>query len=365
MSNSEELYEFIKNLREKGISTYYSTFSNEAFKFGAKPLFTEVPDSLSVSSYWDYEDCVEALNGLTKYVSVEEAERRAIHLINPGLKDTFLGNSGILSTLYGGFQMIKPGDRAPSHRHTPANFRFIMQAPNEGAFTIINGYKIELHEGDLSAQIPWVWHEHKNEGNSDLVWFSGLDAPLISYLGAMFYSHPHNNEENFKTILSGEDSSLLNGSGFKSVFEDRSRIPDFKSSQNPLVYYPYKRTDSALNRLLEISKNNEPVSVEYENPTNGGSIFNSISLRLLRFKKDAKASNKRITENSVFTMFSGELEFEVEGLSGIIKANKGDVIAIPPWKKYTIVNNEKQNATVLNYSDAPIFNFLGLYREEN
>lgn len=363
MNKGRNLEEFISNLRKKGIATYYSAFSKDARKFGSKPLFTEFPDPIAVPWYWNYSDCMEALTELTEHLTVEQAERRAIHLINPGLQDTFLGNSGILPTLYGGFQMIKPSDSAPSHRHTPVNFRFIMEAPDHGAYTIINGYKIELHPGDISAQIPWVWHEHINEGKNDLVWFSGLDAPLISYLAAMFYSHPENGEERFLDEISGEDCSELYGQGLRANYDNRNLISEFNSSQNPLTYYPYKKSDAALNKLLKVKKVNEPAYVEYVDPSTGGPIFKSISLGLLRFDHGSEIDSRRVTENAVFTMFKGELTFEVEGYKETIHAKKGDVIAIPTWRKYSISNPGKSEATVLKYSDSPIFKFLGLYRE--
>lgn len=366
ITREKNLNDFIHSLSEKNIGTYYSAFSKEAIKFGSRPLFTSVPDPIAVPYHWSYGDCMESLGSLTDYLSVEEAERRAVHLMNPGLKDIPGGNASILPTLYGGFQMIKPGDVAPSHRHSPANFRFIMQAPEHGSFTVINGYRIEMHPGDLTAQIPWVWHEHHNEGNSDLVWFAGLDAPLTSYISAMFYQHPEevpgNNSGNVRGT--GMDATSIYGNGLRPDIPAESKLEDFESTHNPLPYYPYSKTDSVLDVL--VSRNSgEPATVEYTNPTTGEPLFKSMSAGMTRMPRSTGVGPSRSVENAVFVSFGGDIKASIEGIDHEINMSRGDVIAVPPWKKHSFVNTGKEEANLFFYSDRPVFQYLGLYRKEN
>ena len=64
-------------------------------------------------------------------------------LENPGLP----GNCSITESLYGGLQLIMPGEIAPAHRHSPAALRFIIEG--SGAYTSVNGEKTFMEPGGL------------------------------------------------------------------------------------------------------------------------------------------------------------------------------------------------------------------------
>src|SRR5687767_2579452 len=67
-------------------------------------------------------------------VGKEGAHRRVLLLQNPG---TPAGAIGTTQTLVCGIQFIHGREVAPSHRHTAAALRFVMEG--EGACTIVNG----------------------------------------------------------------------------------------------------------------------------------------------------------------------------------------------------------------------------------
>ena len=78
-----------------------------------------------------------------RLVPMEQAERRVLVLRNPGLGGAY----AITSSLFAGLQVILPGETAPSHHHTPAALRLIVEG--HGAYTTVEGVKCVMEPGDL------------------------------------------------------------------------------------------------------------------------------------------------------------------------------------------------------------------------
>src|SRR5712691_5560791 len=90
---------------------------------------TPEPRVKSVPVIWKWRDVRPRVLRSGELVTTEEAERRVLMLLNPGLP----GKSAATATLYAGIQLILPGEVAPTHRHTPSAIRFIVEG--EGAST--------------------------------------------------------------------------------------------------------------------------------------------------------------------------------------------------------------------------------------
>ena len=106
-------------------------------------------------------------------VPMERAERRVLVLCNPGLSGAYM----ITSTLYAGLQIILPGETAPSHHHTPAALRLVVEG--RGAYTTVEGVKCAMEPGDLIITPAMHWHDHGHEGTEPVIWLDGLDIPLV------------------------------------------------------------------------------------------------------------------------------------------------------------------------------------------
>src|SRR4030095_15469531 len=90
------------------------------------------------------------------------------------------------ATLFAGLQIILPGESAPSHHHTPAALRLVVEG--RGAFTTVDGVKGAMEAGDLIITPPMRWHDHGHEGTEPVVWLDGLDIPLVRSLDASWAS---------------------------------------------------------------------------------------------------------------------------------------------------------------------------------
>ena len=105
------------------LSTERSEYYSQIQKHSMAPLWenlnhllTPEPEVKSVPHLWDYSELRSLLLESADVISAAEAERRVLMLENPGLP----GNCSITESLYGGLQLIMPGEIAPAHRHSPA-----------------------------------------------------------------------------------------------------------------------------------------------------------------------------------------------------------------------------------------------------
>lgn len=49
-----------------------------------------------------------------------------------------------------------------------------------------------MEPGNLVLAPNWNWHDHNTQSNQVMIWFDGLDLPLVTSLEAMFFeNHPH------------------------------------------------------------------------------------------------------------------------------------------------------------------------------
>jgi len=302
MERRSSLEELMKSMAEA--SVYVGLFPEEAARMGRKSIFTNSPEPIAIPHAWEYGKVREFLYRISGFLSPKESERRVIHLVNPGLRETKpLDTIAVTPTMTCGFQLIKAGESAPSHRHTPVNLRLILEAPESGAYIIYDGFKVEVKVGDVLVQSNWALHEHHNEGPSDLIWLSGLDSPLLYYLGGVFYSREK-----------WEGSSTIAGEVLEETYGNSLKPISMKAySWNPLIRYPYHRVIRALERL-DSSRGPDPhegVAVELTNPRDGGPALPTISMRMRMIPGKAELRPVRRVENAVLVPVEGSITVEV------------------------------------------------------
>ena len=99
----------------------------------------------------------------------------AMEYVNP------LTGGPTLPTLSCWIQMLTPGQRTQSHRHTST---VLYHAFRGSGTTIINGRPFDWEKGDSFVVPLWHWHEHHNRSASDdAVLFSMNDAPMLQPFG--------------------------------------------------------------------------------------------------------------------------------------------------------------------------------------
>src|SRR6516225_1804443 len=236
----------------------------------AKPLWERTtrmgPGSPAVPAIWRYRDMRPQLLRAIELITAKEAERRVFMLENPGLPDS----GYITNSLYCGLQVIKPGEIAPAHRHSPNALRFIIEG--EGAYSTVEGERVTMRPGDFVLTPGWTWHDHGHLGTEPVIWLDALDNPFGQFFGAIFReNYP---EEAQAPSLAAGDAKVRYGSNLMPV-EYRT---DRRTS--PLLVYPYDRTREALERLAKAGPLHPAhgIKMRYANPLNGGYVYPTIAV---------------------------------------------------------------------------------------
>lgn len=144
-------------------------------------ITTRAPQAPDVPMAWAWRDMLPLIDRASREVAMEDAERRVLLLTHPA----FNGRVATTTNLSGGLQTLLPGETARAHRHSLQAIRFVMSG--EGAITTVNQHQCPMAEGDLVLTPAWTWHEHRHQGTHRLVWFDGLDLPLLHHLDSMFF----------------------------------------------------------------------------------------------------------------------------------------------------------------------------------
>src|SRR5918994_1046906 len=166
-----------------------ATYSDALETLSLGPLWTALHAMLpneracrAVPHCWRWREVRPLLLDAAKMVPLDQAERRVLVLRNPGLDGAY----AITSTLFAGLQIILPGETAPSHHHTPAALRLVVEG--DGAYTTVEGIKCAMEAGDLIITPPMRWHDHGHEGREPMVWLVALRGHGLSP-GAVAVAH--------------------------------------------------------------------------------------------------------------------------------------------------------------------------------
>lgn len=354
---------FIEDLLASNFTTFFVATHPKYSKSHPAFRFTPTPVSVAVPYAWSYADARKRLMELSTLLTAEEAERRNINFVNPALKNFMPGAT--LPTLRGGIQLLLPDEKAYSHRHSANAFRLILEAPETGAYTVVEGNKIPMTKGDLILTPNWTWHDHHNESDSHVIWYDGLDVLMAYWMGGVFYQELKDiSNDEYQPVLR-ESDAVTNAYG-PGMIHRKQMFPDhIPVSDNTLIYYPYSKARQLLQDLAAQGDGNphEGVLVEYVNPVNAGPTFPSMntSIRLLKGQSTIEAMHR--TENIVFITMEGSVTFHLPDDQNFT-TEPHDVVAIPSWVPYSISNTGKEPAVLFSQTDKPVFQALGFYREE-
>jgi gentisate 1,2-dioxygenase len=282
----------------------------------AVPVIVRQPKELFVPHRWNYADMRAALHVAGRLVATEWAERRNLIMANP-----FPGNDyATVPTLVGAYQMVKAGEKAHSHRHTPNAMRIVLEA-GPGTYTIVDGVKIPMEPGDVLLTPNWCYHGHSNESTQDAYWIDFLDSPLTAAIGPMFFQ-PH-----------------------PEKVEAASRV-DQRSSMR-FAYSDYKRGVEA---AAETAPGVRQLVLGPETLV----TFDRVAIHLAR---GARWDNGRSTANQVYTVLQGSGSSRIGGRE--FDWRRGDMIAAPGWQDQQ--HSATEDTILLRVSDEPLMRLLGWY----
>ncbi|HEY7063089.1 MAG TPA: cupin domain-containing protein [Chloroflexota bacterium] len=309
------------------------------------------------------------------------AERRTIRLVNPGLGAQHCATH----TLAASVQLIRPGEVAPTHRHTPAAIRFIIQG--HGAYTTINGERCTMEPGDLVLTPRWSWHHHGNAGDEPVMWMDGLDFPLVILLNGVFFerypaerqpeTRPADTSERqygsalrpvrpnppapFPTREGGADADSAAAIPSSPRFPRREGGP---GGLGPLLTYRWADTYAALQRLAAVDASPyDDVALEYTDPRTGGHTLPALACWVQMLRPGVRTRAHRHTASAVYQVFRGRGYSVIAGER--LNWQRGDFVALPTWAWHEHANTGDEEVVLFSITDLPVMEALDLYREES
>jgi len=283
------------------------------------PSLYPLPKPHFVPAHWKYSDARPALHAAGRLVGTDKAERRNLIMANP-----IPGNDyATVATLVGAYQMVKGGELARSHRHSPNAMRIILEGGPK-AYTIVDGQSIPMLPGDILLTPNWCYHGHDNQSSEEAYWIDILDVPLVQYLGPMFFeTHPD-------TI-------------------ERSRTVN-PASPMRFAHADYKP------RLLACAD----VKAGVKTMVLGPATLSSFDRTVIHIGSGAEWQRPRTSSNQILVIIEGT------GFSDVgdrrFEWRAGDLIAIPYWQAQNHVASTDTLAVCM--SDAPLMNMLGWNRTD-
>lgn len=268
--------------------------------------------------HWRYDVGRVALDQAGRWIGTDLAERRNLLLFNPVGDNDY----DTVRTLVTAYQMLKPGEHARAHWHTPNAMRFILDA-KAGCFSVVNGVKVPMLPGDILLTPAFAWHSHYNEGEENAYWIDILDVPLVHLLEPMFAGeHPDK---------------------YQKVEQEPAAHP---------FYYPASATGAELKAQQEQHGVRRLL-------LNTANEFKTIDIAFVGLAADAKYGPARSTASRIIAVKQGSGVARVG--EATIEWSPGDVIAVPSWKQYEF--HAHKESVLLDTSDTPALRSLGFYRE--
>lgn len=273
--------------------------------------------------HWSYVDAAGALDRAGEWMSTEDAERRNLLTFNPVGDNEY----DTVRTIVSAYQMIKPGEHARAHRHSPNALRLVLDA-GEGVYTVVDGAKVAMRPGDVLLTPNWCWHSHFNEGAANAYWIDFLDVPLVQHLEPMFVEELPELHQQIKATPDPDACQLVFG---------RAAADADLAALEPLP--------GGAKRLLLPSQGQIP----------------TLAVSYLSIPANAAIAEGRSTQNRIFAVVEGRGSARLDDVA--IEWSRGDLFCLPSWLPYEIV--AVTDALILEVSDEPTLRLLGFLRAES
>jgi gentisate 1,2-dioxygenase len=129
-----------------------------------------------------------------------------------------------------------------------------------GAYTTVNGDVCDMDPGDLVVTPNWNWHDHNNRRDEPMIWFDGLDLPLVTTLESIFFE---NHPELLQPVAGANLSERTLG-----VVGLREAGVESPPAHSPLLRYRWSETDATLDAIHR-DRGGRLTTVEYINSLTG------------------------------------------------------------------------------------------------
>jgi len=300
-----------------------------------------VDDVPEKANLWPAGKTIAIMERLAQVSSPEIVERRVSFLLNPNRRTEF--DEAISGTITCSMQLVLPGEKARSHRHSMNALRFVVQG--SGA-TIVNGKHCDMVAGDLVLTPGWCWHEHMADKGEPIIWIDVLDVPIHTLLRtSKFQPGPA------KDLPAQSPDESFAVSGIVPI----SSAPT--TPYSPLFRYSIESVDKALGKCA--FDDNGSRIVRYTNPLTGTSVLPALDCSMLEVRNGGTTKRRTSAASSVCVVVSGSGTSEIGEQT--INWSKGDVFTVPAGSRARHLATA--DAKVFMASNKPVYEALGLFYE--
>jgi gentisate 1,2-dioxygenase len=306
----------------ESLEQLYPVLNQERYTAGwhkARPSLWKEPRTPFTPRHWRYAEARRYIDLAAQWIGTEQAERRNLLMFNPVDDNDYAS----LPNLVAAYQMLRPGEHARAHRHTPNALRLVLDAREE-VYTVVDGVQLPMVPGDVLLTPGWTWHSHFDHGQHDAYWIDFLDVPLVHRLESMFFE-PHPNE-------------------FQQV------------EQRPAAS-PLRFSAADQDALLALAPDQGGVrSVRLDAPS-----MRTIGLTVHQLAAGAQLGPRRDAASRMVAVLSGSGNFQVGDQT--FPCGRGDLIAVPIWTSFRFAASA--GTRLLEVSDEPVQRLLGFYRDDS
>ena len=316
-------------------------------------LVPKQPTSPLAPVHFRYDAVREHVMEAGRLITAEEAERRVLILENPALR----GQSCLTQSLYAGLQLILPGEVAPAHRHTQTALRLVLDG--EGAYTAVDGERTTMRYGDFIITPSWTFHDHGNDGHDPVVWLDGLDIPLVRFLDAGFAE---------KSTTKSQADVRPEGDAHARYGHNLVPVDHAPQSHEParLFVYPFAHTKTSLAGVARGTPDAHlGHKLRFVNPATGKSPMPTIGTFAQLLPKGFATRPYRSSDSTVHVCLEGEGRATIISPAGeeqTFDFGRRDIFVVPSW--HTLTLSARAETHLFSFSDRPVQQALGLFREE-
>ena len=303
------------------------------------------PNPVTRPGHWAFESLRPLLLRAGELTPVEKAERRVLVLSDPG-RGT--GAMQATSSIYLGMQLLLPGETAPAHRHTPSAARIIVEG--RGGFTVVDGEKLPMEDGDLVLTPGGDWHDHGHEGEEPVIWLDALDLPLFVYLEGSYAE-----EAPLQAQRNRPDASQVE---YRAAGLAPSRRLNNTIRRYPMMRYPWARTEAALRELAKYG--DEGVAeVDYINPETGQDVLPTMGFTAMMLGAGQVEEPPLRSSSAAFHVIKGHGSSMINGQK--VEWGPKDTFTAPVFAD--IKHEAGSEAFLVRIHDRPLQDKLGYYEE--
>jgi gentisate 1,2-dioxygenase len=317
-------------------------------------LLPRTPGRLS-PHIWRWKTLRDLAERAGDLVGIERGgDRRVLSLTHPDLG----GLPFATPTLWGGVQFLGGGELAPGHRHTPGALRFVLEG--SGVWTLVNGDPVHMARGDLVLTPSWSWHEHHNPGTDPMIWFDGLDLPLVRSLDAVFFEPGGEEPSGYQPELVSRSEHGYGSAGLLPLADEPVRVEDPAAGRaSRLLAYRWAAVDAALARRIESTGRRE-ASARYADPATGRDVMPTLRAEMHRVLAGHRTRTTRTVGNVLWVVYRGSGATVIDGRR--FRWTAGDMFVAPSWA--AIDHEANDDADLFLLSDGPVLEALGLARTQ-